>query len=237
VIKIKPETVELIEELLPFSVLLTSDKTIAGVGQTLRRRYGHVQVGGMFSDYFEILNPRASGSAIEPVEQDGPRFLMIRLREKGLRLRGSARRMGPNSILLELSPAISSEAELGKAGLSYDDLPLHDNTLDLLISLRAHRDALNQAKALTDELDTQNAAIALAHRELVDLLEQERVAAQFRNRVLGMLSHELRTSLAQVMSVGELLRRGIKTIRRRCCGSTELRSRARLLRLLRRLRG
>ena len=210
--QIDHDTVRLIEELLPFGILLNAKREIIGLGQSLRRRYPELTVGRSFSEFFDVLNPRATEAILTPPEAGAaPRFLVVRLREVGLRLRGGIRSIGSTSILLELAPAISSEKELDESGLSYEDLPLHDNTLDLLISLRAHRDALHQRKLLTEELDNQNAAIALTHSELMQRLEQERVATRFRNRVLGMLSHEFRTSLAQIMSVGELLRRGVKS--------------------------
>jgi signal transduction histidine kinase len=135
---------------------------------------------------------------------------MLRLRQTGLRLRGNARNLEDGLILLELSPAIVSEEEFARVGLRYEDLAFSDNTLDLMISLRAHRQALNQAKEISAELDSKNKALALAQQELVGMLEQERLSTQFRNRVLAMLSHEFRTALAQILSVGEILRRGIK---------------------------
>jgi signal transduction histidine kinase len=109
-----------------------------------------------------------------------------------------------------LSPAISSEQELHGVGLRYDDLPLYDNTLDLLILLRAHATTLDESRKLATKLQAKNDEFELTRKELAHALEKEQISTRFRNRVLGMLSHEFRTSLAQILSVAELLRRGIK---------------------------
>lgn len=200
---------QLIQELIPFCVILTPDYRIAAVGASLGRRFPQIAPGSTFTSQFSLIRAR---SPREKSDVDIPlgEFLIIGLRETPLRLRGSARKLEDDHILLQLAPAISSEQELQATGLQFRDLPLYDNSLDLVISLRAYSQALSQAKTLANELETHNHAISLAHEELMFALDKERSATRFKNRVLGMLGHEFRTSLAQILSVSELLQRGIR---------------------------
>lgn len=203
-------TWSLIEELVPFCVILTQDRTITGLGVSLRQRFPQLKEGDSFDTHFEVIRPRRPNTSATPESFPSGHFLIMKLRGTGLRLRGSAKRLEDGYTLLQLAPAIRSEQELSDSGLQFRDLPLYDNSLDLVISLRAYSDALAQTRKLATELEVQNHAISLAHEELVYALDKERAATRFKNRVLNMLSHEFRTSLAQILSVAELMRRGIR---------------------------
>lgn len=199
---------KLIQELIPFCVILTPDHRIAAIGASLERRFPQITEGELFTSQFTLIRARSSRS--DEFELPLGEFLIVGLRGTPLRLRGSARTLEDRHILLQLAPAISSEQELQATGIQFRDLPLYDNSLDLVISLRAYSEALTQARTLANELETHNHAISLAHEELVFALDKERSATRFKNRVLSMLGHEFRTSLAQILSVSELLQRGIR---------------------------
>jgi signal transduction histidine kinase len=202
---------ETLEELLPFSFAISPACDLIFLGRNLKKAFAPLSLPTHAGGFIQIEHPRVAWdfSAIDAKAHD---LFVATLRGSTLKLRGGVHRLQDEVLLFQMSPAITDVEQFLSAGFRLQDLPLSDSSLDLIVSLRAHRLALEEVNQLVSTVEERSRDLAIAHDQLAVALENERSATKIKTRFLSMFSHEFRTPMTVAHTVAEIFERKLGTV-------------------------
>ena len=136
--------------LLPWSVLVQKDFTIAHLGRSVLSKVPQIKVGDAFSDHFRVVRPAQQVASYDALMGLAGRLLVIEAEGLSVPLRGTIMQTSDRQqCILEASPLIRSQSELIGAGLAIQDFSPHDPLPDLLFALQARDVAIAEAESST----------------------------------------------------------------------------------------
>ena len=177
-------------ESFPFGFVVEPGGTFALVGAALKRHFG-IASGESVDDFFEIRRPLGSGGILD-LPREPRSTVVLRVRDSDLEIRGNVIRTDDESrIAFVCTPILLDLEDVKDRDLQLIDFSPNDATPDLLMSMQATQTALEDARNLSDEL--QSALVGA------------RAAVQAKSEFLATMSHEIRTPLNGVIGMSSLL--------------------------------
>jgi signal transduction histidine kinase len=177
------------DAVFPFHVSFRRDGRIADVGRSVGKLSATVRPGVAFADAFAPKRPEEP-FAWERLAAAAGRLYTIREYTTGVVLRGQFMVLDEKMFFLG-TPWLADTGELQTRGLTLDDFPAHDPTLDLLQLLQLQQVVAEDLHHLTARLKAKSAQVA--------------EAARAKDAFLASVSHELRTPLTGILGMSEIL--------------------------------
>jgi len=165
-----------LETTAPFSVLLDGEGVILFAGSAMCKVVPEAQAGGAFATVFATTRPAEPGAFF--ADQPGMRFFHDR--RKGLRFKGTVRRLDGGLVLLAANPVINADQTISKLGLTVRDLPPHDTIAEYAFLQQTYHTALDEARQGLTKAREQSQAL----RAVIDSSVDQIVVVDDRGRVV-----------------------------------------------------
>lgn len=184
----------LLNQLFPYHMVLDSNFRVLSIGDGLSRIQPDFGVGDPLEKAFTLERPK--------IQLDYDQFaenlnLLFAFEENShrYRLRGQILICGDDrNIIFLCSPWINDLDVLWRLGLSLNDFPLHDASVDVLQVLQAQKMMVEDLKNLNARLTRQRAELRASNQQLIERQAQMRrlslVAAQTASPVILADAHD-----------------------------------------------
>ncbi len=151
----------------PFHLWTDGQLRLRSAGSSLRKALPMLQSGDPLLSLFEVLRPRR-GDSLEHWRAHGHSLVTLRTRGPvAMTLRGSAEVLDDGSLLLLVSPVLTSLEEIRSLGLGLNDFARHDAAGDLLMMARTTQMSAQDSQRLAERLAERT-------RQLDSILELSR---------------------------------------------------------------
>ncbi|MBI2604825.1 MAG: PAS domain S-box protein [Deltaproteobacteria bacterium] len=142
---------ELFSRLIPFHLVVTTEGRITHGGQILKNVCSERIVGARFDEFFELV--RQPERNFEDVKKNDREIFVIECRKSGIQMKGCFYAMEPDQAFLFCgAPVVNRLEDLSRFGITFSDLPSHDQTIDYLFLLQISQNALRESKKMAQEL-------------------------------------------------------------------------------------
>jgi signal transduction histidine kinase len=155
------------ERAFPFHLWLDDGLRLLRAGSALRKALPALVEGTALGDAFEVARPRGAVDLAD-WRRHGTALCTLRARgEVRLTLRGNAELLDDGSLLLLVSPVLTSLDEVRRLGLNFNDFARHDAAGELLLAARttqmSARDSERLAERLQARTELLNSILELSH--------------------------------------------------------------------------
>jgi diguanylate cyclase (GGDEF)-like protein len=159
-----------LSRLMPMHLLLDREERVAGLGPTLARVLGGVDlVGARFSDLFEIRSPGGVTSVAQLLELSGDRFRLVVRGGSRVGLRGLGMRVSDGEqVLINLSFGIDLVGAVREFALSNADFAATELAMELLYLAEANAAVTRELRGLN--LRLEGARLAAEEEAMTDPL-------------------------------------------------------------------
>ena len=159
------------ERAFPFCLHLDAELRVYSAGAALLKAYPELQPGVALTDFFTVRRPRAVFDIDDWRRQAGQACTLVALSPTSLTLRGSIEAFDDGSLILLVSPMLTSLEEMTGLGLTFNDFARHDGSVDLLMLAQTARasvqDAVHLAHRLQDRTEQLNTILELSTSAVV----------------------------------------------------------------------
>lgn len=204
---------DLIKILSPFFLVLGNNDQIIYISPLLENCLPQKSL-----NHLTLVRPFHSKITKSVLEELTGMVLFISIAEdKGRQIKGQSILFN-ESVILVGNPIINSVSELDRFGIKMTDIPLHDSTGDLLLSIEANRISLMQAKESMAKLEialeeTKKLGESLAHQVEIKTLiyKQEKEESERQRHVAEKALADLQATQSQLIeaermaSLGQLV--------------------------------
>lgn len=193
---------DMLDQLFPFHIVVDREMQITGAGSVLKRICGGLEEGCAAGEFFQLERP-ATPFEFESLSQSQRVLCVLRHRDGKLRLRGHFQSFPQDDHTLVFfgSPWLEGPADLALLGLSLDDFPLHDPTLELLQLVQMQNISLADLRELAAKLQGQKEKIRRTNELLQkEVSRRQGVEADLRFQV-SVLRSELEASIDGILVV------------------------------------
>ena len=199
------------ERAFPFHLWLDGDLRLRGAGSALRKALPALVEGTALADAFDVARPRGA-TTLADWQRHGTALCTLRARgDVRLTLRGNAELLDDGSLLLLVSPVLTSLDEVRTLGLTFNDFARHDAAGELLLAARTTQMSARDSERLAERLQTRtellNSILELSHNGVL-AFGADGVLQHFNAAVVRMLGVRAdRLAGATLDAVDALVRR------------------------------
>jgi signal transduction histidine kinase len=145
-----------VERAFPFHLWLDAELRLLGAGSSLRRAMPGLRLGEPLSAQFEVRRPRQATS-LDDWRRHGTDLCTLRaLGDVSLTLRGNAETLADGSLLLLVSPVLTSLEDVRALGLGFNDFAKHDAAGELLLLARSTQMSAQDTERLAQRLKARS---------------------------------------------------------------------------------
>ncbi|PZP33887.1 MAG: hypothetical protein DI603_07340 [Roseateles depolymerans] len=183
----------------PFHLWLDHELRVIGAGASLRKALPALQLGLRLHEAFIVTRPREAVTAAD-WQRHGADLCTLRSKLPGppLALRGNAELLEDDSLLLLITPVMTSMEALRDCQLGFNDFAKHDAIGEMLLVTRSLQMSADDTHRMADRLrkrsDQLNAILELNHCGVLSVDEEGQV--QHVNAALLEMLDVPRTELA-----------------------------------------
>lgn len=142
----------LLNQVCPFHLVLGRDGSIHQVGTSLLRLCPDLTPGLAWQESVEVISPRGGGGW-DSLRSRMRSLFVIKVTDCELTLRGQMLHEADTDVVIFVgSPWITDLAAIGDRGLTLDDFSVGDPIVDYLLLLQTQGAALEQSRAMAEEL-------------------------------------------------------------------------------------
>ncbi len=148
------------ERAFPFHLWLDAELRVRAMGASLRKALPELRPGEALDPLFEVRRP-AGARCAEDWRRHGQELctLVTRAPARPLTLRGNAEQLADGSLLLLLTPVITSLEALRSLGLSFDDFACHDGAGEMLMLARTTQTSVADSLRMAERLRRRTAVL------------------------------------------------------------------------------
>jgi signal transduction histidine kinase len=155
------------ERAFPFHLWLDGALRLRRAGSALRKALPALVEGMALGDAFDVVRPRGAAQ-LSDWQRHGTALCTLRARgEVRLTLRGNAELLDDGSLLLLVSPVLTSLDDVRALGLTFNDFARHDAAGELLLAARTTQMSARDSERLAERLQTRtellNSILELSH--------------------------------------------------------------------------
>lgn len=162
----------LLDRVSPFHLVLGRNGSIHQVGSSLLRLCPGLATGPAWHEMIEVVSPRGSvgWDSLRCRERS---LFVLKITDCDLTLRGQMLHEDDTDVVIFVgSPWITDLAEIGAKGLTLDDFSVADPIVDYLLLLQTQGKALEQSRAMAEELH-QTASLLNDRAQRLERLTRE----------------------------------------------------------------
>ena len=177
----------------PFYLHVGADLCVCSAGTSLRKAYPAVHPGAPLRELFRVRRPREAGNIEAWRAHLGETCTLAAMGPQPLTLRGSAEACDDGSLLLLVSPVLTSLDEVTRLGLGFNDFAKHDASGDSLLLAQTARLSGQDAERLAERLrgrTEQLATILELSQSGVVYFDSGAALQHVNTALLGMLDLE-----------------------------------------------
>jgi signal transduction histidine kinase len=150
---------ELVGRAFPFFLWLDPTLHVRAAGVSLRKAWPAVQAGAPLHALFDIRRP-GQNADIDAWRRHGTDLCTLKARgELALSLRGNPECLADGSLLLLVTPVITSLEQLRGLGLGFNDFAKHDAAGEMLLLARTSQMSAQDTSRLAERLKTRSAEL------------------------------------------------------------------------------
>ena len=199
---------ESLAQAFPFHFVLDSSLHIVQVGGVLQRLLVNSVIGDAIEQHFVISRPKVSWDLAKILTKQQSLFV-LRAQASALNLKGQMTWVEGENVLFFLGSVWGYKpGDLQDLGLKLQDFALHDATTDFVILQRTSQIALEDAQALTQQVQRQKEQVEklLQHQEKLTTEAHERaqtlekILTDLRQTQLHLVQAEKMSALGQLMA-------------------------------------
>ncbi len=194
-------------QVFPFHFVLDQSLHVVQVGSVLQRLLNISPVGTPIDNYFTLIRPKISWN-LDKILSKQKSLFVLSATASAINLKGQMLWVESEQVLFFLGSAWGYKADDLKAlGLKLQDFALHDTTTDFLILQRTSQMALEDAQALTQQVQVQKDQVERLLKQQEKLTQEAHERAQTLEKTLDNLRQtQLHLVQAEKMSaLGQLM--------------------------------
>lgn len=143
----------LLDQVSPFHLVLGQEGAIRQIGKSLSRLCPDLTSGQSWREMVEVVSPRGS-LGWDALRSQKRSLFVLKVTGVDLTLRGQMLHEADTDVVIFVgSPWITDLAAIGDLGLTLEDFSVADNLIDYLLLLQTQGTALEQSRAMAEELD------------------------------------------------------------------------------------
>ncbi|MEO0869964.1 MAG: histidine kinase dimerization/phospho-acceptor domain-containing protein [Cyanobacteria bacterium J06642_11] len=194
----------------PFHLVIDASLKIVQAGDVIQRVLDVSLVGERIEDYFLISRPKIDWD-LAAIQQKQQSLFVLSVKQSKIILKGQMSWDPSQEVLFFLGSVWVHKADdLKEMGLKFQDFALHDTTSDFVILQRTSQMALEDAQALTQEVQLQKEQVENLLKQQEQLTNEAHKRAQMLEETLGNLRQtQLHLVQAEKMSALGQLTAGI----------------------------
>ena len=188
-------------QVFPFHLVLNPSLQIIQAGHTLQQLTKKPLVGDKVDEHFILLRPKISWSWEQILKKQQSLFVLS-AKQSAVSFKGQM--IHSDGVLFFLGSVwVHRAGELKPLGLKLQDFALHDTTTDFLVLQRTSQIALEDAQALTQQLQTQKEQVETLLQQQENLAKEAHERAQVLEQTLQNL-HQTQLHLVQAEKMSAL---------------------------------
>lgn len=196
---------DLLKQVSPFHLVLGRDGTVRQVGTSLRRLCPALAPGAAWAELVTVVSPRGcfGWDSLRSRERS---LFVLEVTDCELTLRGQMlHEPGTDAVIFMGSPWITDLGAIGDMGLTLEDFSVADNVVDYLLLLQTGATALEQSRALAEELQQTTAQLKDRARRLEQVTRERELVLNSAGEGICGLDPEGAVTFANE-AAGHLLR-------------------------------
>jgi signal transduction histidine kinase len=148
------------ERAFPFHLLLDAQLSITAMGRSLHKALPGLQAGQSLAAVFDVRRPALAATRDDWLRH-GTDLCTVSTRPpaRALTLRGSAEMLDDGSILLLLTPVLTSLEALRALGLGFEDFARHDGVGEMLLLARTAQTSVADSLRMSERLRRRTAVL------------------------------------------------------------------------------
>ncbi|RCJ39633.1 histidine kinase [Nostoc minutum NIES-26] len=198
---------QLFNQAFPFHIVFNRERKILQVGEVLQRVHPEPLLGKLIEQHFQIKRPNIQIDFTAIAKRLDSLFLFESL-DNGILLKGQMMYIPEQDVMLFLcSVWVNDLTAISDYNLKLKDFAMHDQTVDLIFTIKAKNNALEDIKKLTDELIQRQSELEKALQVQESLAKIAATQAQDLEQALKELQ-QTQSQLIQtekMSSLGQLL--------------------------------
>jgi signal transduction histidine kinase len=141
------------EALFPFYFLINPSLEILRLGKSARKLFPTNQEPSSFSAAFEIIRPKISLEYEELLKHLDTVYIFKCIKRSDIQIKGQMILLAEGNLFFAFTPIVRNVSFFKEFGITMQDFPFYDTTLELLFSLQASQKALDEAIKLSKEFE------------------------------------------------------------------------------------
>ena len=199
---------ENINRLFPFHLFINNQLIIENCGSSVQKLHGNC-INNLFTESFQLMRPVEVNITFKVLCGLVNKLVLIKTdngKDTATLIKGQFTYIEEDEKLFFTGiPWFNSIEELRKTGLTVNDFPHNNPTIDLLYLLKTEEIINQDLNQLVSTISEQKNKLKKGEEQILVSLHKEKELNQLKSNFVSLASHEFRTPLACIRSSIELL--------------------------------